>query len=250
MIKGSDLFNLTDKVAIVTGGSNGLGSRLASGLAEFGARIVVADTNKREKTNDYLFIETDVTNKKAVERMVKETEKTMGRIDILVNNAGRSHRSAAENFTEEEWHKVINVNLTGAFFVAQAVGKVMINQGFGSIINIASVVGQRGLFHPHDLSVAYCCSKGGIIQLTKALAAEWACHKIRVNAVAPTYLWTDLVRELFDNKDFKEYIYNKIPLGRLVNPEEVIGSVVFLASKASSMVTGHVLNVDGGWLAV
>lgn len=256
MIKASELFDLKDKVAIVTGGSRGLGNKLALGLAEFGAKIVVADINDeeiknmRKRINDLLFIETNVTNKKAVERMVTETKKTMGRIDILVNNAGISIRSAAENFTEEEWCKVIDVNLNGAFFVAQAVGKVMIEQGFGNIINIASVVGQRGLYHPHDFSVAYCCSKGGVIQLTKALAVEWACHKIRVNAVAPTYLRTDLVKELFGDKDFKEYIYNKIPLGRLVNPEEIIGSVVFLASEASSMVTGHILNIDGGWLAV
>ena len=160
MIKASELFDLKDKVAIVTGGSRGLGNKLALGLAEFGAKIVVADINDeeiknmRKKINDLLFIETNVTNKKAVERMVMESKKTMGRIDILVNNAGTTVRSAAENFTEEEWRKVIDVNLNGAFFVAQAVGKVMIEQGFGNIINIASVVGQRGLYHPHGF---FCC---------------------------------------------------------------------------------------------
>ena len=126
----------------------------------------------------------------------------------------------------------------------------MIEQKSGNIINIASVVGQRGLFHPYDLALPYCCSKGGVIQLTKALAAEWAKHQIRVNAIAPTYLWTDLTRHLFENEDFKNFILGKIPMGRLVNPEEVIGAAVFLASEASSMVTGHTLNIDGGWLAI
>jgi len=245
---------------IITGGNQGLGYVLASGLAKYGADIVAADLNNdnikklekeiKESGRNFKYIHTDITKKESVEMMIDKAKNTMGKIDILINNAGTSVRSSAENFTEQEWDKVINVNLNGAFFCAQAAGKVMTEQGYGNIINIASVVGQRGLYHPHDYSVAYCCSKGGVIQLTKALAAEWASHKIRVNAVAPTYLWTDLVKELFDNEEFEDYIYNKIPLGRLVKPEEVIGSVVFLASSASSMVTGHVLNVDGGWLTI
>ena len=256
----SELFNLDGKVAIVTGAGRGLGEKLAYGLAQHGAKIVIAEINPhgiedvKKKISQVggtsVFIQTDVTSKKSVQAMVDEVERSFKQIDILVNNAGTSVRGPAEDLEETDWDKVIDVNLKGPFLCAQAAGRVMIKQKRGNIINIASVVGQRGLAHPYDLAVAYCCSKGGVIQLTKALAAEWARYGIRVNAVAPTYLWTDLARHLFENEDFKDHVLRKIPLGRLANPEEVIGSVIFLASEASSMVTGHVLDVDGGWLAI
>jgi NAD(P)-dependent dehydrogenase (short-subunit alcohol dehydrogenase family) len=255
----SNLFNLHGKIAIITGGGRGLGATLGVGLAQYGAEIVIAEIDETEvsKTQKRIadvggkshFIKTDVTYKESVQAMVDEVKQS-GRIDILVNNAGTSVRGPAEDVTEEGWDTVLDVNLKSQFLCAQAVGRVMIAQQSGNIINIASVVGQRGLFHPYDLALPYCCSKGGVIQLTKALAAEWAKHGIRVNAIAPTYLWTDLTRHLFENEDFKNFILGKIPMGRLVNPEEVIGAAVFLASEASSMVTGHVLNVDGGWLAI
>jgi len=255
-----DLFRLDGKVAIVTGAGRGLGATLAHGLARYGAEIVIAEIDEQnvddaqKRISDIggkpHFIKTDVTDSSSVQAMVDEVKKSLGRIDTLVNNAGISVRGPAENLKEEDWDKVLDVNLKGQFLCAQAAGRVMIQQKSGNIINIASVVGQRGLFHPYDLALPYCCSKGGVIQLTKALAAEWARYGIRVNAIAPTYLWTDLTRHLFDNEDFKKYILGKIPLGRLVYPEEVVGAAVFLASDASSMVTGHVLNVDGGWLAI
>jgi NAD(P)-dependent dehydrogenase (short-subunit alcohol dehydrogenase family) len=256
----SKLFSLSGKVAIVTGGGRGLGATLGVGLAQYGAEIVIAEIDATEVPNTQKriadvggqshFMRTDVTDKQSVQAMVDEVKKLRGRIDILVNNAGTSVRGPAEGVTEEGWDKVLDVNLKSQFLCAQAVGRIMIEQKSGNIINIASVVGQRGLFHPYDLALPYCCSKGGVIQLTKALAAEWAKYGIRVNAIAPTYLWTDLTRHLFENEDFKNYLLGKIPMGRLVNPEEVIGSAVFLASEASSMVTGHILNVDGGWLAI
>jgi NAD(P)-dependent dehydrogenase (short-subunit alcohol dehydrogenase family) len=252
--------DLVGKTAIVTGAGRGLGATLAVGLAEQGATIVLADISS-EGAGEMLkkvtavgglavFIQTDVTSRKSVQAMVDQVEGSFARIDILVNNAGISSRGPAENLEESDWDKVIDVNLKGPFLCAQAVGRVMIRQNGGAIINIASVVGQRGLLHRHDLAVAYCCSKGGLIQLTKALAAEWARYGIRVNAVAPTYLQTDLTNHLFSDSDFKTYVLGKIPLGRLPTPEEVTPAVVSLASDASRMVTGHVLDIDGGWLAV
>jgi NAD(P)-dependent dehydrogenase (short-subunit alcohol dehydrogenase family) len=255
-----NLFNLDGKIALITGGGRGLGATLGVGLARYGAEIVIAEIDEKEvpDTQNRIadvggkshFMQTDVTNKQSVQAMVDEVKVSLGKIDILVNNAGTSVRGPAEDVTEDGWDKVLDINLKGQFLCAQAAGQMMIEQQSGNIINIASIVGQRGLYHPHDLALPYCCSKGGVIQLTKALAAEWAKHNIRVNAIAPTYLWTDLTRHLFENEDFKNFILQKIPMGRLVNPEEVIGSAVFLASEASGMVTGHILNVDGGWLAV
>jgi NAD(P)-dependent dehydrogenase (short-subunit alcohol dehydrogenase family) len=252
--------DLVGKTAIVTGAGRGLGASLAVGLAEQGATIVLADISS-DGAGEMLkkvtaagglavFIQTDVTSRKSVQAMVDQVEGSFARIDILVNNAGISSRGPAENLEESDWDKVIDVNLKGPFLCSQAVGRVMIRQNGGAIINIASVVGQRGLLHRHDLAVAYCCSKGGLIQLTKALAAEWARYGIRVNAVAPTYLQTDLTNHLFSDSDFKGYVLGKIPLGRLPTPEEVTPAVVYLASDASRMVTGHVLDIDGGWLAV
>jgi NAD(P)-dependent dehydrogenase (short-subunit alcohol dehydrogenase family) len=256
----NDLFYLGGRTAIVTGAGRGLGATLSLGLAKQGARIVLAEIDAHgieevqkeisKAGGTSLFVQTDVTNKDSVQAMVEKVEGSFKEIDILVNNAGTSVRGPAESLAEADWDKVLNVNLKGAFLCAQIVGRVMIKQKRGSILNIASVVGQRGLSHSYDLAVSYCCSKGGLIQLTKALAAEWARYGIRVNAIAPTYLRTSLTNHLFQNSDFKNYVLGKIPLGRLPTPEEVIGSAVFLVSEAASMVTGHVLDVDGGWLAI
>jgi NAD(P)-dependent dehydrogenase (short-subunit alcohol dehydrogenase family) len=256
----NNLLNLEGKTAIVTGAAGGLGSVVAVGLAKQGARIVLADIadsglektleDVRKAGGPALCIHADVTSRKSVQAMMDQAVKAFDRIDILINNAGISARGPAESLEESDWDRVIAVNLKGPFLCSQAAGRVMIGQKAGSIVNVASVVGQRGLLHRHDLAVAYCCSKGGLIQLTKALAAEWACHGIRVNAVAPTYLQTDLTNHLFENPDFKSFVLGKIPLGRLPTPQEVVGAVAFLASEASSMVTGHVLDIDGGWLAV
>ena len=255
-----ELFNLNGKISVVTGGSGALGQVMALGLAKFGSEIVIADIipDRADQTikqidalkRKALTIQVDVTDTRDVKKMGDLVLDEFGRIDILVNAAGIAIRSTAENTQEEDWNKVISVNLTGTFLCSQAVGQVMIKQKGGKIINIASVVGQKGLFHPADLACSYCASKGGVIQLTRALSAEWAKFNIRVNAIAPTYFKTGMAEPLLSNKEFYNYLMVKIPLGRIGEPEELVGPLIFLASEASTMVTGHVLNVDGGWLAI
>ncbi|MDI6807190.1 MAG: glucose 1-dehydrogenase [Candidatus Aenigmarchaeota archaeon] len=248
-----ELFDLTDKVAIVTGASRGLGKSMAIGLAQAGANIVVTDVLDVNDTvkeieklgRECIGIKVDVTQKKDVDAMVQQTVDKFGKIDILVNNAGILRMSPAEEMKEEDWDKVIAVNLKGEFLCAQAVGKQMIKQKSGRIINIASVAGQFGF----PQAAAYDCSKGGVILLTKALAAEWAKYNIRVNAIAPGVFATAMTEDMLKSKEFMEMVKKNVPMGRVGQPEELVGVVVFLASEASSYVTGHVLVVDGGWTA-
>jgi gluconate 5-dehydrogenase len=259
-VEKNDLFSLKDYVSVVTGAAGGLGESIACGLARYGSSIVLLDLDLErikkvwEKVEGEgvkaLGLHCDVTNYSQVEASLEETIKAFGKVDVLVNCAGITARGKAEEIGIEDWTKVISVNLTGVFFCCQVFGRHFIRQGKGNIINIASVVGQRGLFHPLDLASPYCASKGGVIQLTRALAAEWAKYNIRVNAIAPTYFLTDMTRSLLENPEFSGYLKWKIPLGRPGRPEEIVGPVVFLASEASSMITGHVLNVDGGWTAI
>lgn len=260
MISRGDLFDLSGKASIVTGGGGGLGRAITIGLAKYGSDVAIVDVNIDKakevaeeiklKGRRVLIIKTDITKKEEVDDMIKEVLSEFGKIDILVNNAGIARRAKAEQMSEKDWDDVLSVNLKGVFLCSQAVGKVMIKQRRGKIINIASVVGQRGLFHPLDFASSYCASKGGVIQLTRALAAEWAKYNIYVNAIAPTYFITEMTRPLLENKEFLSYLRWKIPLQRPGKPEELVGPVVFLASDASSMITGHILNVDGGWTAI
>ena len=260
MIQPNNLFDLSGKVSLITGGGTGLGRAMAIGLAKYGSNIVIVDINP-DKAKDVvkkiesleksaLAIKADVTKKEEVDHMVQDVLGKFRTIDILVNSAGIGRRVKAEEMSEKDWDEVISVNLKGTFLCCQSVGKLMIKQKKGKIINIASVVGQRGLFHPLDLALSYCASKGGVVQLTRALAAEWAKYNVHVNAIAPTYFMTDMTRCLLENKEFLDYLKWKIPLQRPGKPEELIGPVVFLASDASSMITGHILNVDGGWTAI
>ena len=260
MIQPNNLFDLSGKVSLITGGGTGLGRAMAIGLAKYGSNIVIVDIDP-DKAKDVvrkiesleksaLAIKADVTKREEVDHMVQDVLDKFRTIDILVNSAGIGRRVKAEEMSEKDWDEVISVNLKGTFLCCQSVGKLMIKQKKGKIINIASVVGQRGLFHPLDLALSYCASKGGVVQLTRALAAEWAKYNVHVNAIAPTYFMTDMTRCLLENKEFLDYLKWKIPLQRPGKPEELIGPVVFLASDASSMVTGHILNVDGGWTAI
>lgn len=250
-----DEMSLTGKTAIVTGASRGLGKAMALGLAEAGADVVLVSRGMPELRaaaqeigrlgRSALPISADVSNLKDVGAMVERVVSEFGRIDILVNNAGTTVRMPSESFTEEAWDKVIDVNLKGAFFCAQAVGKVMINQSSGKIINIASLLSVIGV----PTAVAYAASKGGISQLTKTLAVEWAKYNINVNAIGPGYFRTDLTKPLQEDKDRSAQILSRIPMRRWGDPDDLKGVVVFLASEASDYITGQTIYVDGGWLA-
>lgn len=247
-------FDLTNKTAVVTGATKGLGYGMAIGLAQAGANIVVVSRTAADCENvaaeikamgrDALAVPTDVTNQDAVQALVDKAVEKFGRIDILVNNAGSAITKKAEDLTMEDWDRVIGIDLRAAFMVAQSVGKVMIKQNGGKIINIASIFGLVG-----DKQVLpYLAAKGGIIQMTKGLALEWAKYNIQVNAVAPGYVITPMnEKDLMEEKIYK-HVTGKIPMRRLGQIEDIAGSIVFLASEAADYVTGTTLAVDGGWL--
>ena len=247
----NELFDLAGKVAIVTGASRGLGKAMAIGLAKAGANVVVSDILDTTETveeikkfgREAIGIKTDVSNKAEVETMVKQTVEKFAKIDILVNNAGIFRMSPAEGMKEEDWNKVIAVNLKGEFLCAQAVGKQMIKQKSGKIINIASVAGLQAF----SQSSAYNASKAGVILLTKTLAVEWGKYNIQVNAICPGVFKTAMTEGFLKDENFIQMIKNRVPLGRYGEPEELVGTVIYLASKASDYVTGHTLVIDGGW---
>ncbi len=247
------------KVALVTGAGSGLGQATAIALAQAGADVVITELPGKEsaaaETAKAIEAEgrrarvcpLDVTRIPMISDVVDQTLQHFGRIDILVNNAGINVPQWAVDVTEEDWDRVLDVNLKGVFFVAQAVAKkALIPQGGGKIINIASQNGVIGYYY----RAAYCSSKAGVVNLTRVLAIEWAKHQINVNAIGPTFLETPLTRPMFQNKEFYEDVVRRIPLGRIGKPEDVVGAVIYLASPASDLVTGHTLLVDGGWTAI
>ena len=248
--------SLTDKVAIVTGGSRGIGRAIALGLAQAGADVVLTSRHQegvdevaeevRGLGRRALALAADVSNAGGVQRMVDATLGEFGRIDVLVCNAGISPvYKRAEHTAEDEWDAVIAVNLKGVFLCCQAAGKVMIRQKRGKIVNMGSVGGRVALTR----LIAYCAAKGGVEQITKVLATEWAQHNIQVNALAPGFVETELTRGMRENPRLYEDIVNKTPAGRLAEPEDLVGAAVFLASDASDYITGHTLVIDGGWTA-
>jgi NAD(P)-dependent dehydrogenase (short-subunit alcohol dehydrogenase family) len=249
------IFDLSGKVALVTGGGQGLGEGIAEGFAQFGATVAVVDINPQtahgvaegivSADGRALAIPCDVTDQEQVRATVSQTVQELGRIDILAAVAGIGDRNPAEDMTMEQWDRVIAVNLTGVWLFDQEVGKHMIARGGGgSIINMASIAGQVGITTGN---ANYCASKGGVIALTRVLAVEWSRFKIRVNAIAPVQFRTPLILGLIERKpEVLDYFVDNIPLGRLGEVQEIVGPAVFLASDASSMVTGIVLNVDGG----
>jgi NAD(P)-dependent dehydrogenase (short-subunit alcohol dehydrogenase family) len=247
------LFDLTDRVAIVTGGGVGLGRQMAEGLAEMGANVVLC-ARKKERCEQAaeelktlgaktMALGCDVRNPANIQEVVDATLAQFGRIDILINNAGASWGAPVEEMKLEHWNKVIETNLTGTFLFAQAAGKVMIGQRRGKIINIASVAGLHGA-PPEFPATGYHASKGGVIILTKDLACKWAVHNIHVNAIAPGWFPTNMSGVVIERN--KETLRKRIPLGRFGSEQDLKGAAVFLASAASDFVTGHVLVVDGG----
>lgn len=254
-----DLFDLHGEVAIVTGGAQGLGREMSLALAEAGASVVVADMNL-EKAKDVaqeieklgvqsLAVQVDVTQKDQVEAMVQKTIDVFGKIDILVASAGVGQWVKSEEMSLEDWNRVISINLTGLFLCCQAVGREMIKRRKGSIITISSMSGiVANVPQPQS---HYNASKGAVIMLTKSLAMEWAPYNVRVNTIAPGYMQTKLVEDLL--VQYPEYakLWRELtPMKRLGKPEEIKGPCVFLASNASSYMTGSVLVMDGGYTMV
>ena len=252
-MNAKQLFDLAGRTAIVTGGGSGLGRQMAEGLAEMGANLVLCARKKErcEKAADELKafgVKTlafgcDVRNPAEIQAVVDATTAAFGRVDILINNAGVSWGAPVEEMKLEHWNKVIETNLTGTFLFAQAVGRVMIPQRSGKIINIASVAGLRGS-SPEMQATGYQASKAAVITLTKDLACKWAMHNIHVNAIAPGWFPTNMSGVVIERN--KEMLRKRIPLGRFGSEHDLKGAAVFLASAASDFVTGHLLVVDGG----
>ncbi len=249
-------FPLEGKVAIITGGSRGIGRSIALGYAEAGANIAIASRTHadveqvveevRSRGRRAIGVATDVSRLADIVALVEATRESLGRIDILVNNAGISPvYSRALKLKEEDWNRILAVNLTGAFLTCQAVGQVMTEQRAGKIINIASIGATSGL----PRFIAYCAAKGGLLQVTRVLAQEWAEYNVQVNAIAPGYVETDMTAGLQDNPRLLNDIVCRTPMHRLGKPDEIVGAALLLASEASSYITGHILYVDGGWSA-
>ena len=250
-----DLFDLRGSIAIVTGGATGIGLQMADALAELGANVVVCgrDGGRCERAAADLErargvrcagLACDVSSSDDVSRLVAETCRRFGRIDVLVNNAGTAWAGPVEDTPLRGWQKVVDVNLTGVFLCSQAVGRAMIGQGGGKIVNIASITGLRGR-PPEELdAIAYSTTKGAVVAFTRDLAAKWARHGIAVNAIAPGWFPTDLSRPVLDRAG--DRLTAAIPLRRYGGDSDLKGAIAYLASAASDYVTGHTLVVDGG----
>ena len=244
---------LDKKVAIVTGGFRGLGQGMAIGLAEAGADLVLVDREEASETADRvrslgrkaITVSVDLMSIAAIPSIIEKAVGAFGKIDILINNAGTIRRTPAIDYSEKDWDEVMALNSKTVFFLSQAVARDMLKRKSGKIINIASLLSfQGGIIVP-----AYAASKGAVAQITKALANEWAQHGINVNAIAPGYMATDNTKALREDPVRSKAILDRIPAGRWGTPRDLAGVAVFLASSASDYVNGHVLVVDGAWLA-
>jgi NAD(P)-dependent dehydrogenase (short-subunit alcohol dehydrogenase family) len=254
-MNASERFRLEGKTALITGSAQGLGREIAVGLAQSGCSLVLADLIDPEETatmaaetgSSCVCVTGDVSVEADVEEIVGKAISEFKKVDILVNNAGISQLSytPTEDLPVSEWDKIMAVNLKGTFLCCKHVGKLMIRHGHGSIINIASTAGITGVVR----APAYCASKAGTILLTKSLALEWARYQIRVNAIAPHYLETELTKGLRESEKVYDALVRQIPMRRFAKPAEIVGTVLFLASPASSYTTGTVTIADGGYLA-
>jgi len=249
----SGLFDLTGKVALVTGGTTGLGEGMALGLAGAGADIMLVDIVESNNTVEKIkalgrkvsLKLCDLSKMSSITEVVEETIKIYGKVDILVNNAGIIRRTPAIDFSEKDWDDVMALNSKTVFFLSQTVAKDMMKRGSGKIVNVASLLSFSG-----GINVpSYSASKGAVAQITKALANEWASKGLNINAIAPGYMVTNNTANLRKDSERTQSISDRIPAGRWGYPEDLQGPVVFLASKASDYLNGHVLLVDGGWMA-
>ena len=246
-------FDLTGKAALVTGANTGIGQAIAVALAEAGADVAVAGRSEPAETLQLIGeagrkaanIAADLSSIEPVQRVVDEAVAGLGRLDILVNNAGIIRRADALDFTQADWDAVVDTNLKSLFFLSQAAGRHMVARGSGKIVNIASLLSfQGGIRVP-----SYAAAKSGVAGVTKALANEWASKGIQVNAIAPGYISTNNTTALREDETRNRQILERIPAGHWGRPQDIAGAAVFLASSAADYVTGHVLAVDGGWLA-
>ena len=253
-----ELFGLNGRVAVVTGASSGLGVGFARALAQAGANLVLAARRAdrleslaaelREAGAEVLPVACDVTDPDQVEALKDACLERFGRADILVNNAGTTEIVPAENESEEAFLRVLNVNLNGTFYCAQRFGRVMLEAGQGSIINVASIL---GLVASGSIPQAgYVASKGAVVNLTRELAAQWARRGVRVNGIAPGFFMSEMTEEMFSDERSMSWLRRKTPAGRPGEGEELYGAVIYLASDASSYVTGQTIAVDGGWTAI
>jgi NAD(P)-dependent dehydrogenase (short-subunit alcohol dehydrogenase family) len=252
------LFRFEGAVAVVTGGGSGIGKATASLLAQAGAKVVIVDRDQSacESAASAIVAQggsafaatADITDETAVEKLFADTVKREGHVDVVVNNAGIAIRKAAVDLSVQDWDRVVAVNMTGIFLCARAAARHMITaKRGGAIVNTASIMGlSGGGLYPN---ISYQATKGAVVNMTRALAVEWAPHNIRVNAVAPTYVRTAFIAPILEQPDLVEKIKAMTPLKRLAESEEVAAAILFLASPAAAMITGHTLPVDGGFLA-
>ena len=248
-----DRFRLDGQVAIVTGGTRGIGQAIARALAEAGADVVTVSRHDCPDTaaairalgRRYLHLAADLTRRSDVHQVIPEALGKVGTVDILVNNAGIIRRKPAEEYPEADWDATLEIDLTAAFLLSQAAGRVMLEKGRGKIINVASVLSFQGGINV----VSYTAAKHGLVGLTRALANEWGSRGVNVNALAPSYFVTELTEALQQDPERFQAISARIPAGRWGQPEDIAGAAVFLASPASDYINGVVLPVDGGWLA-